>query len=142
MRDVQQKPARRIRRCHFAVPNTWTAFTVPGRDGREIREKPHRARRESCDVGRRVLRAEGWVAIAAPSPLGQGTVSRERTLLQASARVDRGATGDVDVGLVVRPSRTRQGGVAGHLSDSNEGGIGTAISARLADAESTARDVP
>ena len=29
----------------------WTATTVPGPDGRGIRENPHRTRRESCEVG-------------------------------------------------------------------------------------------
>lgn len=61
-------------------------------------------------------------AIAAPSPLSQATVSRERKLLQAPARVDRGVAGEVDADadVVRRTSRPRQGGVAGHLFDSND----------------------
>ena len=91
-------PVRRIRRCHFSVPNTWTASTVPGREGRGIRKKPHRARRKSCDVagashGRGRLGRE----LRPRFPLTHGDRQSRRSLLQDPVRVDGGVPGDNDV---------------------------------------------
>ena len=94
---------------------------VSGLIGRGIREKPHRARRESCDAAAGVTGARA-VARSPPQPRSaRAAASRRRRLPRARARVDRGVAGDVDDDLVGRSSRTRSAGFAGHLFDSSEG---------------------
>ena len=85
----------------------------------------------------RLTGAEGWGAIAPRPRSERPSVAGERCckLLLESIR---GVAGDDDL---LRSYLTNAQG-AGHGIDSGEAALGTAISARLADNESTARDVP
>jgi hypothetical protein len=131
-------PVRRIRRCHFSVPNTWTALTVPGRDGRGIREKPHRARRESCDVaGASHARGRLGRELRPRSRYGTATVNRRRSLLQDPVRVDGGVPGTTTLWSPVTNGPGRRS-----PNRLERGRLGTAISAKSADVQWTARDVP
>ena len=76
--NAQHRPVRRIGRCHFSVPNTWTASTVPGRDGRGIREKPHEpVGKAAMSAARLTARRAG--ARSRPRPRSaRASVSRRR----------------------------------------------------------------
>ena len=114
-----------------------------GRDGRGIREKPHRTRRESCDVGG-ASHGRGRLAgaIAARSPLSrQPSVASEgccKLLLESTA--ESRATSTPTLSVVPHDHARAASPVT--CSTPTRGLDTGAISAKSADDESTARDVP
>ncbi len=105
--------------------------------GRGIRENPIEPW-GSCEVSGASNRRGGWGAIATRSPL-RATVSRRRTLPASSCSSRPRSRGRRrHLGRASRtPGRRRRS-----RDRLRRRGLGTAISARLADNESTARDVP